>query len=171
MGVRRKRFVGSEKRVLFAPTGKRTAISFYVSINIYLYISTLMLSAMSSQSQVCLHLLMGIITHLYTCIYRHTVTHINTHVWLLRGRNGENQATAKPQSLIRITSETMWNQLTWSERVTVNPEVVGSIPAKAQIYMDLSYINPQAKVLNYCYSNKSNHQSRAVVGSWLKTKA
>jgi len=25
--------------------------------------------------------------------------------------------------------------------------------------MDLSYIDPQASVLNYCYSNKSNHQS------------
>jgi len=39
---------------------------------------------------------------------------------------------------------------------TVNPEVVGSIPAKTQkprtqIYMDLSYIDPQSRVLNYCF--------------------
>ena len=39
---------------------------------------------------------------------------------------------------------------------TVNPKDVGSIPAKTQkktriqIYMDLSYIDPQARVLNDC---------------------
>jgi len=39
---------------------------------------------------------------------------------------------------------------------TVSPEVVGSIPAKTQktrtqIYMDLRHIDPQARVLNYCF--------------------
>jgi len=42
--------------------------------------------------------------------------------------------------------------------LNINPEVVGSIPAKTQkkkmrtqIYMDLRYIDPQARVLNYFY--------------------
>jgi len=49
----------------------------------------------------------------------------------------------------------MKNQLSWSEQKTVNPEVVDLIPTKlqeprTQIYMDLNYIDPQARVLNYC---------------------
>jgi len=43
-----------------------------------------------------------------------------------------------------------------SIRDDVNPEVVNSIAAKfqkmwTQIYMDLSYPNPQARVQKYCF--------------------
>ena len=47
--------------------------------------------------------------------------------------------------------------ITVLKRGTVNPEVVGSIPAKTkktrtQICMDLSYLDPQARVLKYSYN-------------------
>jgi len=42
------------------------------------------------------------------------------------------------------------------ERGTADAEVVGSIPAKTQktrtqVYMDLSYKDPRARVLKYCF--------------------
>ena len=43
--------------------------------------------------------------------------------------------------------------ISWSERGTVNPEVVGSIPGNTQlkIYMNLCYLDPQTRVLTDYY--------------------
>jgi len=50
----------------------------------------------------------------------------------------------------------MENLLSCAEHGTVNPEVVRSIPAKTPkprtpIYMNLSYMDPETRALNYCY--------------------
>jgi len=74
---------------VMCPKTCRFYACLYVTINVYFYISTLILHVMSSQFCLCWFIFVAFITHLHTCIYRRT--HTRTHSGLARTRSGEKQ--------------------------------------------------------------------------------